>query len=106
MPPGVTKKTGQTIRPGKDITEAEMDTFLPKLADSLEQCAGNLTIDCSRINGIDAVGAAVLLRAHNTCRDAGGKLALAHVGDGIMNIFRILGLDRHFDLKPKRSQTG
>ena len=98
MPSGPTKQAGKTIRPAKAITADVMDVFLPKLTKAITSSQGNLTIDCSRINQLDAIGAAVLLQARNTCRAAGGKLVLAHLKNNIENIFRVLGLDSTFDL--------
>ena len=95
------KKAGKTIRPAKAITGEMLDQFLPKLSNAIVQCDGNLTIDCSRTKRIDAVGVAVLLQAYNSCRDADGGLVLTHVNDTITTIFRILGLDRYFEVKPK-----
>jgi len=106
MKKGVVKKNRKTIRPTKDLTGAVMDIFLPKLAESFERGTENLTVDCSRIKYIDAIGLAGLLRAHQACRDAGGKLTLVHVNEGIIKIFRILGLDQQVNLKPKKSRSG
>ncbi|MCP3955782.1 MAG: STAS domain-containing protein [Desulfobacterales bacterium] len=99
------KKAGKTIRPEKEITRDVMDLFLPKLSNAIAQCTGNLTIDCSRIKTIDAVGTAVFLQARQACRDAKGGVTLTHVNGDIVNMFRTLGLDRCFDMKPKKSRS-
>ncbi len=98
MPSGPTKQAGKTIRPAKTLTADVMDEFLPKLSKAITASKGTLTIDCSRIKQIDAVGAAVLLQARHTCREAGGSLVLAHLKNDIEKLFKILGLDSPFDL--------
>ncbi len=91
---------GKTIRPAKEISADVMDKFSPRLSKAIKAGSGNLTIDCSRIKRIDAVGAAALLQALHACCEAGGRLTLTHLKENISYIFSILGLDCVFDLKP------
>jgi len=97
------KKAGKTIRPEKAITAGVMDQLLPRLTKAATQCDGDLTIDCSRVKCIDAVGTAVLLQARQACREAGGGVALTHVNDELATLLQTMGLDRYLDIRPKKA---
>ena len=96
-----TKKTPvkKVIRPGKDITAAKADNLKTKLNKTIAQGVMELTLDCAAGKAIDPVGLSVIIAAHNTLKDAGGKLILKNVSDEFLNLFAVLRLDQHFDLQ-------
>lgn len=47
-------KSGKSIRPAGKMTEAEMDSLLPRIARTIRQNAEEVTLDCSRVGAIDA----------------------------------------------------
>lgn len=89
----------KVIKPGKDITAPNADSLKKKLHKATAQGTVNLTLDFAGVKKIDPVGLSVIIAAHNTLKNAGGKLKLKNVSDEFSNLFGTIQLDQHFELQ-------
>ncbi len=77
--PKAKKKTAKgNIKPGKDIVASMAEDFRGKLLKLMEEGAKKLNIDLANVKTIDSVGLGVIVAAHNTVKNAGGKLTLTN----------------------------
>ena len=55
-----------------------------------------LTIDFSHIEMVDSSGLGLLIAAHNSVAKSGGRLAVIHVREEILKLFRSMRIHQHF----------
>ncbi|MBA2479044.1 MAG: STAS domain-containing protein [Planctomycetes bacterium] len=58
----------------------------------------NCVLDLSQVGFLNSVNIAAIIAARNKVVAAGGKIAVADIKDRVKSIFRVLKLDRLFDL--------
>ncbi|PIE02976.1 MAG: anti-anti-sigma factor [Acidobacteria bacterium] len=58
-------------------------------------------LDFDQVNSIDSSGVGVLIAAQNDLGRRGNKLKVTNVSAPIHKMFRIMRLDKHFDIEPK-----
>lgn len=92
------KPAKKIIKPGKNITASNASNLKKKLHKTTAQGTVNLTLDFAGVKEIDPVGLSVIIAAHNTLKNAGGKLTLKNVSDEFSNLFGAIQLDQHFEL--------
>jgi len=94
------KKTKQqVIKPGKAMVASMAETFKKKLLKGLEKGRTELIIDLAGVDTVDAVGLGVLVAAHNSVNNAGGKLTVTNVSPNIFGLFEAMSLDQHFEVR-------
>jgi anti-anti-sigma factor len=93
------KPAKKIIKPGNDIIAPNADTLMKKLHKTTAEGTVNLTLDFAGVKKIDPVGLSVIIAAHNTLKNAGGKLALKNVSDEFSNLFGTIQLDQHIELQ-------
>lgn len=93
------KPAEKMIKPGKDITASNADSLKKQLHETTTQGTMDLTLDFAEVKKIDPVGLSVILAAHNTLKNAGGKLTLKNVSDEFSNLFETIQLDQHVELR-------
>jgi anti-anti-sigma factor len=93
------KSRTKTLRPDGSITEPDVKTLHERMIAALSQGAKDLTIDCSRVEALDAMGLGLLVAAHNSCKKTGGRFRLSNVREGVAATMQVLGLDRHMEIK-------
>ncbi|WP_228982039.1 STAS domain-containing protein [Streptomyces sp. DH12] len=76
----------------------------PRLGEALDgvrsAAAAGLVIDLSGLTYCDSSGITVLVSAYRHAGDDGRPLALAGLGDDLTQVFRTVGLDRLFTVRP------
>ena len=87
------------IKPGKDNTTLNADKLKKKLHKTTSRGTVTLTLDFAKVKKIDPVGLSVIIAAHNTLKNAGGKLTLQNVSDEFSNLFETIQLDQHLELQ-------
>ena len=93
------KPAKNIIKPGNDITASNADSLKKKLHKTTAEGTVNLTLDFAGAKKIDPVGLSVIIAAHNTLKNAGGKLALKNVSDEFSSLFGTIQLDQHVELQ-------
>ena len=63
------------------------------VAERLAQLDGNIEVDCSRLDFIDAAGLRVLLTAHGICAARGSKLVVVRPSRQVRRVLDLTSLD-------------
>ncbi len=87
------------IRPGEDIVAPMSVGLKPELQTLLEEAPKELVVDLSMVEMIDSVGLGVLVAAHNSLKESGGRLTVTNASDDIFSLLRTMRLDKHFDIQ-------
>ena len=89
-------ETKLTIRRSLDINSA------PALADAIDKIVATkpprVTVDLSLLDLIDSSGVAALVKLYKGVRSAGGTFKIAGARDQPLAIFKLLRIDKVFDL--------
>ncbi len=83
---------------GSTLTGANSDTFKEVLAKHFAKPADKLVIDLGNISYIDSSGFAVLLSTMRSSKANSGKFGICNIPPKTMNTFRLLQLDKVFDI--------
>ena len=70
------------------------------LHSAIESGAGDLVVDVSGVDMVDAIGLGVLLGAHRRAAQAGRRVVLRDASPRLMRILRLARLHRVFALEP------
>jgi len=89
----------KVIKPGNDITAAKANQIKGKLLKIVEQEINHIILDFSSVKKIDPVGLSIILSAYNTQKNAGKSLSLVNVPQKLYHLFKIIHLNRHFNLE-------
>ena len=93
------KVTKKNIKLSKDIIASMADDFRKKLRKLVKDGIKDLTIDLRGVEKIDSVGLGVLIAAHNSLKDVGGKLKIKNVSGDIVDLMKTMRLDQHFEVE-------
>ena len=94
------KKTAKkTLKPGPDISADSADNLKKKLSKTTEEGTTDLCLDFAEVKTVDPVGLSIIVAAHNTLKNAGGKLTLINVADEFFTFFKTLQLDQDLELQ-------
>jgi anti-sigma B factor antagonist len=66
---------------------------VPLLYSALEGLDGDVELDCSGLEFIDAAGLTGLVRTHEACAARGSKLVLLHPSPAVDRLLRLVELD-------------
>lgn len=61
-----------------------------------ESGTDRIMVNFAGVTYVDSCGIGTLIAWHNTCQERGKKLVMQNCGDRIMEIFRMLAVDRLF----------
>jgi anti-anti-sigma factor len=98
MPKAKRKPTKKTFKPGKDIVSSMVEDFKKKLQKVIGQGVKEITIDFSGVSEMDSSGIGLLIATHNSLKDEGGTLKVKNVSETIYLLFKVMQLDKHFEL--------
>ena len=91
-----TNQTKLTVRGSLDINTA------PALADEIDRIIaakpGKVDVDLASLDLIDSSGVAALVKLYKGIRAAGGAVAISGARDQPLAIFKLLRMDKVFDL--------
>lgn len=86
------------VSPQNDVVSSaatELRKELKKLADSGVK---NIEIDMKKVEMMDSMGLGLLIALHNTLKDQGGKIRVVNLSAELMELFKNMRLDRHFEV--------
>ena len=86
------------IKPGNAITSSVAQEFKEELQTLIDGGVRRLAIDMAEVLMIDSIGLGILINAHNSLSDLGGRLCVSNVSPDILNLFKTMRLDRHFEV--------
>jgi len=74
------------------------EEMLPLLKEEFNE----FTIDLDEVSSIDSSGVGVLIAAQNDLKKKNAQLTVINVSEPILKMFRIMRLDRHFNVHGKK----
>lgn len=80
------------------VLESACAAIWPALQPKVEAGAQSFVLDFSEVSYLNSMSIASIISLRNKILTAGGKLALANLQDAIKSVFRILKLEKLFDL--------
>ncbi len=93
----VTQKDGEVLlQPPGDVVASTVPELRTTLRAALGEGTRELTIDLSKVEMIDSTGIGLLLSAHNSMRNLGGRMAVIHATNDILELFRAMRIHQHF----------
>ena len=86
------------FRPKGQITSSTVDVIRRKLDDLLDEAGKDLTIDLEEVELMDSVGLSLVIGAHISLSQTGGRLSVINVSEEIFDLFLSMRLDRQFSI--------
>ncbi|MBN1931619.1 MAG: STAS domain-containing protein [Desulfobacterales bacterium] len=89
------------FNPGQDVVASVVPNLKKHLHSLLQEGIRELVIDFADVEMIDSVGLGILISAHNSLNNCGGKLKIVNVSKDILTLLKAMRLDKHFEVKEK-----
>ncbi|WP_028574650.1 STAS domain-containing protein [Desulfonatronovibrio hydrogenovorans] len=94
---------------GKDVLVLVEENIVASTSQNLKQMIKDaispgmktLILDLDRVEQVDSIGMGVLIAAYNTLRKENIEFKLVNVGENIYDLFRVMRLDKHFEVEIK-----
>lgn len=90
-----------TVVPAVDIVAGEVQSFRAELLALINEKMLKITVDLSAVEMIDSSGIGVFISAQNSLKKLGGALKVVNISDDILKMFKIMRLDKHFEVSGK-----
>jgi anti-sigma B factor antagonist len=99
----VIEKNGRSakIAPDKDIVAGEVQNFKSEILGLISEKSDQILIDMSNVEMIDSTGIGVFICAQNSLKKINGALKVENVSPDILKMFKIMRLDKHFEVTGK-----
>jgi anti-sigma B factor antagonist len=96
-------KSGEsaTVVPASDIVAGEVQSFRAELLGLINENVAQIVVDLGSVEMIDSSGIGVFISAQNSLRKIGGGLKVVNVSADILKMFKIMRLDKHFEVSGK-----
>jgi anti-anti-sigma factor len=78
----------------------------PELSERLASIDGDVEVDCSRLEFVDAVGLTVFVRANQRLDEAGWKFVLVQPSPVFLRMLEITGLDASLEVRSDGAAPG
>lgn len=93
-----TKRSGDRIivKPGQDVVSSTAKAFREELLGLIDHKNCEIEIDLSDVELVDSVGLGVFIATHNALKKIEGRLVVSGASENIFNLFKTMGLYRHF----------
>jgi anti-anti-sigma factor len=87
------------LRPsGEEIVAATVPELRATMRTFIEGGVREIVLDLSGVRTVDSSGLALLVSACNSLRNVGGRLAVIHASQDLLNLFQFMRMHRHFNL--------
>jgi len=90
-----------TVIPAADIVAGEVQSFRSELLGLINEKVLKITVDLGAVEMIDSSGIGVFISAQNSLRKLGGSLKVVNISADILKMFKIMRLDKHFEVSGK-----
>jgi anti-anti-sigma factor len=81
-----------------DITATNAPELRLLLKNLIADGARELVIDLINVRVVDSSGIGLLVAGHNSLSRLGGKLAVIHASNDLVELFKAFRLDKHFSI--------
>ena len=85
----------------ENLVAGQARTLRTRILDIINEGNINLILDMDRISLIDSAGLGVLISSQNSLKSKEGSLKVVNVNTSLMKIFKIMRLDKHFEVNGK-----
>ncbi len=85
----------------EDVIASKAEEISAKIVQAVAKDTGNLVLDFSDVDNIDAIGLGIIVAACNTLKKKDGMLTLINVSDELCGFFNALRLDQAFEVRSK-----
>lgn len=82
----------------QDVTADRVESLKNELLIEVGQGHVKIAIDMSAVELIDSSGVSLLIALQNSVASESGSLSVNNLSDNLVNMFKIMGLDRHFTI--------
>ena len=96
----IIKNSSETVKliPSEDIVATKVAELRDEIDGLIEEFK-HVELDFKSINIIDSSGIGVLISTQNKLLKVGGSLKVVNVSKDINSMFKIMRLDKHFDIE-------
>ncbi len=84
------------------LTSSSAHELRPRLQEAIANGATAIVIDLSLIDLVDSSGIGLLIATRNSLVKVGGSLRIVGASPEIQRLFKVMRLDRHFEVEGKR----
>lgn len=82
----------------QDITADRVEALKDELLKEVAQGMVKFEVDMAAVELIDSSGVSLLIALQNSVVSQSGSLSVINLSDNLLNMFKIMGLDRHFTI--------
>jgi anti-anti-sigma factor len=86
------------VKPAGDLVAASLGELREGMRRLISSGAREITLDFSDVQMLDSRGIGLLIAAHNSLRQNGGRLALIHASAEILELLRAMRIHQHFSI--------
>jgi len=87
------------IRPaGANIVAASIPELRSKMRGILQEGVRELVLDLTDVHMVDSSGIGLLIAAHNSLRNVGGRLSVIHASAEILELCQSMRMHQHFSI--------
>jgi anti-anti-sigma factor len=85
-----------TVIPAGDVVASAVSELRPLMRDLVRSGVREMVFDLVRVEMIDSTGIGLLLSAHNSMTQTGGKFSVVRASAEVMDLLRTMRLHQHF----------
>lgn len=95
----ITRKQDWTVvAPQKDVVSAVATELRKQLKSLVDSGQKKIELDMKKVEMMDSMGLGLLIALHNSLKDQGGQIRVVNLSEELMELFRNMRLDRHFEV--------
>jgi len=87
-----------TVQTEGDLVAAKLPVLRSRLRAMVDLGIRHLTLDLVLTKMVDSAGIGLLIAAHNSLTKAGGELTVIHASKDILELFRTMRIQQHFNV--------
>lgn len=89
---------------GEDVVAASVPELRTTMRTALDQGVRDLVMDLSHVHMVDSSGIGLLISAHNSLTQLGGKLSVVHASRDILDLFHMMRIHQHFSVSGESAE--
>jgi anti-anti-sigma factor len=87
------------VKPGGNIVASGINELRAKLKPVIDDGGREIIFDLEGVRMIDSIGLGLLIATHNSLAGVGGKLKIVNASKDLLDLFRNMRLDQHFEVR-------
>lgn len=86
------------VRPQQDVVSTVAADLRKELKNLVDSGKKKIEIDLLKVGIMDSMGLGLLIALHNSLKDKGGNIRVVNLSPELMELFKNMRLDRHFEV--------